>query len=182
MNSTQYIPAYHRKTVTANGLGDFAINYVEAGSPESPTLLLLHGYPSSSTQFRDFIPLVSHKYHVLAPDLPGFGLTTSPESMRYTFDNLTAAIRAWLDALKVTSYAIYIFDYGAPVGLRLALQQPEQVKAIISQNGNAYIEGFGKSFWEPVENLWNSANSTEAREFLRNNFITLEGTKFQYEM
>lgn len=165
----------------ATGLGVFNIHYVEAGNTDLPTLLLLHGFPSSSTQFRDLVPMLSNSYHILAPDLPGFGLTTSPENMIYTFDNLTAAISAWLAALNVTSYAIYMFDYGAPTGLRLALQNPTATKAIISQNGNAYDAGFGRPFWKPIMDLWESGNAQANRDFLRDNVLSLATTRYQYE-
>ena len=124
MATSSYIPTYKNISVSPSGLGTFNINYIEAGAPTQPTILLLHGFPSSSTQYRDFIPLLSNTYHVLAPDLPGFGLTTSPTDLKFTFDNLAAAIGAWLVALKVTNYAVYIFDYGAPVAHRLALANP----------------------------------------------------------
>ena len=180
MAVTSYAPTYHNISVAPSGLGNFTINYVEAGSSQLPTVVLLHGFPSSTTQFRDFIPLISNDYHVLAPDLPGFGLTTSPQDLSYTFDNLTAAISAWLVALNVTSYVVYVFDYGAPVGLRLALKNPDHVKAIITQNGNAYNEGFGHPFWDPIMALWNSSNSVKDRDFLRENFLTVDTTRYQY--
>lgn len=174
-------PTYHDLSVSPEGLGDVSIHYVEAGKPSNPTILLLHGFPSSSTQYRDLIPLLSDDYHVLAPDLPGFGLTTSPPDFKYTFDNLTAAISSWIDALKITSYAVYVFDYGAPVAWRLALQNPQPIKAIISQNGNAYDAGFGYPFWDPIEKLWhNDSNSDADRDWLRNNYLTIPGTKGQY--
>lgn len=178
--AVSYIPTYHNLSVTPLGLGTFNINYVKAGSPNLPTVLLLHGFPSSSTQFRDFVPLLSNDYHVLAPDLPGFGLTKSPRDLKYTFDNLAKAISAWLVALNVTSYAVYMFDYGAPVAQRLALENPVQVKAMITQNGNAYDVGFGHPFWSPIEALWQSNNSAEDREWLRDNYLTIAGTKMQY--
>jgi pimeloyl-ACP methyl ester carboxylesterase len=181
MAASSYIPQYHNVSVEANGLGTFHINYIEAGAPTLPTVLLLHGFPSSSTQYRDFIPLLSNTYHVLAPDLPGFGLTKSPPDMKYNFDNLAAAISAWLLALNITSYAVYIFDYGAPVGQRLALQNPESIKAIISQNGNSYDAGFGHPFWNPIMALWKSNDSAADREVLRENVLTLATTKYQYE-
>lgn len=175
-----YVPTYHNVSVSPSGLGDFNINYIEAGSKDHPTVLLLHGFPSSSNQFRDLIPLISNEYHVLAPDLPGYGLTESPKDLKYTFDNLTAAISAWLVALKITKYAVYIFDYGAPVGLRLMMQNPDHVKAIISQNGNAYNEGFGHPFWDPIEKLWSTSNGEEERTWLRENYLSLPPTKYQY--
>lgn len=155
------------------------IHYVEAGEPSKPTILLLHGFPSDSNQFRDLIPLLSQDYHILAPDLPGFGLTASPPDFKYTFENMAFVIGAWLDELKVM-YAMYIFDYGAPVGLRLALRNPSHVKAIISQNGNAYDEGFGQDFWAPLQALWKSGNAKKERQVLIDNALTLEFTKWQY--
>ncbi len=175
-----HLPQYHQRTVNVDGLGEFEVNYIEAGSPTKPTLLLLHGFPSSTTQYRDLIPLLSNSYHILAPDLPGFGLTKSPADMKFTFDNLAAAISAWLTALEVTSYAVYIFDYGAPVAHRLALQNPSSIKAIISQNGNSYEAGFGHPFWDPIEALWKSGNGAAEREVLRENVLILPTTKFQY--
>lgn len=155
------------------------VSYVSAGATTASLLLLLHGFPSSSNQFRNFIPLLAPHYHVIAPDLPGFGLTTYPNDYVFTFDALAHTISAFLAALQITSYAVYVFDYGAPVGLRLALEKPNSVKAIISQNGNAYNEGFGHPFWDPIQALW-ADNSTDHREFLRNNILTLETTKYQY--
>lgn len=182
MAAAPYKPTFHNVDVAVKGLGDFKINYIEAGSPHASTILLLHGFPSSANQYRDLIPLLSGDYHVLAPDMPSYGATTSPKDMKYTFDNLTAVISAWLDTLKINSYAVYIFDYGAPVGLRLALQKPDHVKAIISQNGNAYNEGFGEEFWAPIVKLWKSDNGSEARDWLRENYLSLGTTKFQYHM
>ncbi|MCJ1451074.1 hypothetical protein MMC28_001408 [Mycoblastus sanguinarius] len=155
------------------------VSYISAGSPDLPTLLLLHGFPSSSNQYRNLIPLLSSAYHIVAPDLPGFGLTTVPTSYVFSFANLAVTIGAFLTALNITSYAVYIFDYGAPVALRLALTNPNSIKAIISQNGNAYVEGLGHPFWDPVEALWKT-NSTANRDFLRDNLLTLDGTVAQY--
>ena len=162
------------------GLSDGTnISYVEAGSPSNPTFLLLHGFPSSNNQFRNLIPLLAPFYHVIAPDLPGFGLTTSPKDYAFTFANFALSIQAFLDALDVKTYAVYIFDYGAPTALRIALKKPHSVKAIVSQNGNAYVEGFGHPFWDPIEALWKD-NSPHNRDFLRDNYLTLAGTKSQY--
>ncbi|KAK5169098.1 uncharacterized protein LTR77_006407 [Saxophila tyrrhenica] len=182
MATSLSVPTYHDLPVTAPGLGNFTIHYISAGAPTDPTLLLLHGFPSSSTQYRNVIPLLSDSYHVLAPDLPGYGLTTSPAEMKYTFANLTAAIAAWLLALEISSYAVYVFDYGAPVAWRLALEKPASIKAIISQNGNAYDAGFGHPFWTPIEALWNETkpNSVADREWLRENYLTIPATKGQY--
>lgn len=178
-----YIPAYHSTPVDFSGptsSGNASVHYIEAGAPNLPTVLLLHGFPSSSYQYRDFIPLLSDSYHVLAPDLPGFGLTTVPKDFNYTFGNLAAVISSWILSLDPKPFAMYIFDYGAPVGLRFAIKHPEKVKAIISQNGNAYNEGFGQPFWQPVFDLWNSSNGESEREVVKNGVLTLGATKYQY--
>ncbi|KAK5737175.1 hypothetical protein LTR17_006958 [Elasticomyces elasticus] len=174
-------PSYHDLAVDTS-LGNASVHYIKAGSVSKPTVLLLHGFPSSSNQFRDLVPLLSDSYHVLAPDLPGFGLTKVSEDFVYTFDALTTIIAAWLVALNITRYAVYIFDYGAPVGLRLALQNPDHIAAIISQNGNAYDSGFGQPFWEPIMALWNETNpNSEAdRDTLREFYLQIGGTDYQY--
>ena len=156
------------------------VSYVSAGASHLPTILLLHGFPSSNNQFRNLIPLLSPTHHVIAPDLPGFGLTTTPANYSFTFDNLASTIAAFLVALNITKYSMYIFDYGAPTGLRIALQTPQAITSIISQNGNAYDEGFGHPFWDPIFALWNSSDATPEREVLRGNVLTLAGTKMQY--
>lgn len=180
-------PHYNSKTaapITTYGnvtvQGSTSVHYLEAGDKDKPTILLLHGFPSSSTQYRDLAPMLASQYHVLAPDLPGFGLTTVPPDFVYTFDNLTAVIIAFLAALRIKTYAVYMFDYGAPVALRLALRDRDAVKAIISQNGNAYNEGFGHPFWDPIMKLWNSSNAEEDRAWLKENYLTLGATKMQY--
>lgn len=170
-----YPATYNNLTLTPN----INISYISAGSPTLPTLLLLHGFPSSSNQFRNLIPLLSSTYHVLAPDLPGFGLTTYPPDYDFTFDNLALTISSFLTALNIATYAVYIFDYGAPVGLRLALANPSSVKAIISQNGNAYVEGFGHPFWDPIEAIW-ADPSPKNYETVRNGVLTLGATAYQY--
>ena len=146
--------------VEADGISIF---YRHAGSPSKPTILLLHGFPASSHTFRNLIPLLAEKYYVVAPDFPGFGFTDVPAARNYsyTFANLATTTGAFLDKLKIQKYSIYIFDYGAPVGFRLALQRPDAVTAIVSQNGNAYVEGLGP-FWDNLRPLW-ATNSTEAR-------------------
>lgn len=166
------------KRVEADGLKVF---YREAGSVDAPVILLLHGFPSSSHQYRNLIPLLSQKYHVVAPDMPGFGFTEVPKSRNYayTFANLATTIEAFLDALNIKKFSVYIFDYGAPTALRIALHRPDAVQAIISQNGNAYDEGLGE-FWDPVRALWKE-NSATNRETVRAGILTLEATLWQYE-
>ncbi|HEX8403996.1 MAG TPA: alpha/beta hydrolase [Duganella sp.] len=153
--------------------------YREAGSPRAPTVLLLHGFGASSYMFRDLIPKLAAKYHVIAPDLPGFGQTTVTPGTQfnYTFDNLAAVIDAFTVAKGLERYAMYVFDYGAPVGWRLAVKNPHKVSAIVSQNGNAYEEGLSEG-WADMRKAW--AQPTAAnRENLRR-FNTLEMTKWQY--
>jgi pimeloyl-ACP methyl ester carboxylesterase len=147
---------------------------------DAPVVLLLHGFPSSSHQFRNLIPLLAVKYRVIAPDLPGFGFTEAPSTFAYTFDNLAAAVAAFLDELCISKFTMYIFDYGAPTGLKLALQRPGAVQAIITQNGNAYVEGFG-DVWGPIQELWASKNTAEDRLKVEKAMLTFETTKFQYE-
>jgi pimeloyl-ACP methyl ester carboxylesterase len=171
MANKELAPSYHDVEVETS-LGPTTVHYVEAGDKSKPVFLLLMGFPSSTTHYRDFIPLVADKFHVLAPDFPGYGLTKVPDNFVYTFDNLTVVISAWLKKMGITSYASYMFDYGAPVGFRLALENPKATKAIVTQNGNAYDEGFGQEFWAPIFNLWNTKNSQEAREVLRDNILT----------
>lgn len=151
-----------------------------AGEPTAPAILLLHGFPASSFMFRDLMPRLADEYRVVAPDLPGFGFTEVPEKRRYkyTFDALARTIEAFTDTIGLTRYAVYVFDYGAPTGLRLALAHPERVTAIISQNGNAYEEGLGDA-WGPIRTYW-AKPTAENREVLRQNILTLEGTRWQY--
>lgn len=163
---------------TAN-VGPVTVFYREAGDRRNPTLLLLHGFPTSSHMFRQLIPLLADRYHIVAPDLPGFGYTSAPPrgEFAYTFDNLAQVVERFTDAIGLTRYAIYVFDYGAPVGFRLALARPERITAIISQNGNAYEEGLGED-WAPVRRYWQDP-SQDNRDALRP-MLTLEGTKWQY--
>jgi pimeloyl-ACP methyl ester carboxylesterase len=156
------------------------IFYREAGLSTSPTILLLHGFPSSSHQYRNLIPALSSHYHVLAPDLPGFGFTSTPSNYNYTFDALASTISTFLTELPSPpqEYSIYIFDYGAPIGFRLATAHPSRIRALISQNGNAYTSGLG-AFWNPIKTLWSSNNSAPARDAIRP-FLELSGTKSQY--
>jgi len=165
---------YHYVTVAGN-----RIFYREAGSKSAPAILLLHGFPSSSHMFRNLIPALATCYHVVAPDLPGFGFSDAPDprSYRYTFEHLAQTIGEFTAAVGIQSFAIYVFDYGAPVGLRLALNHPERITAIISQNGNAYEEGLSDG-WNPIQKYWKDPTS-QNREALRA-FLTLEATRSQY--
>jgi pimeloyl-ACP methyl ester carboxylesterase len=155
------------------------IFYREAGSKSAPHLLLLHGFPTSSHMFRNLIPALADRYHVIAPDLPGFGFSGAPDRklFRYTFENLANIMEAFIQKIGLDRFAIYIFDYGAPVGLRLALAHPERITAIISQNGNAYVEGLSDG-WNPIQKYWKEPNA-ENREALRQ-FLAPEATKWQY--
>ena len=164
------------QTIQVNGINVF---YREAGSATSPTVLLLHGFPTSSHMFRNLIPKLADNYRVIAPDLPGFGFSDSPprDKFKYTFESLARVIGDFTEKLGSKRFAIYIFDYGAPVGLRLALMHPERISAIISQNGNAYEEGLSEG-WNPIQNYWkepSAANRAALRDFLKP-----EATKWQY--
>jgi len=153
--------------------------YREAGPKSAPSILLLHGFPTSSHMFRNLIPALADRYHVVAPDLPGFGFSEFParDSYRYSFENLAKTIGRFTEVIGLNSFALYIFDYGAPVGLRLALAHPERIAAIISQNGNAYEEGLSDG-WNPIQKYWKEPNA-ENRAALRA-FVLPEATKWQY--
>ncbi|OAQ97693.1 hypothetical protein LLEC1_03570 [Akanthomyces lecanii] len=145
----------------------------------SKTVVLLHGFPSSSHQYRHLIPLLAARYRVIAPDLPGFGFTETPDNFTYTFDSLADVVDEFLESLSVQKYSVYVFDYGAPVGLRLALRNPAAIEAIVTQNGNAYVEGFG-DVWAPIKEFWASDNTTDDRNKLADAMLSLDMTKFQY--
>lgn len=155
------------------------IFYREAGAPTSPALLLLHGFPTSSHMFRDLIPALAGEYRVVAPDLPGFGFSDAPDRARfkYTFDHLAEVIDRFTTEVGLNAYAIYVFDYGAPVGFRLATRHPERITAIVSQNGNAYEEGLSQG-WNPIQRYWMEP-TPENRAALRD-FLTPEATRSQY--
>jgi len=161
-------------------VGDHQIFYREAGDPNQTSLLLLHGFPSSSHMFRNLIPLLTDRFHIVAPDLPGFGFSQSPprSQFKYTFDNLATAIGAFTETIDLKRYALYVFDYGAPVGFRLAVAHPERVTAIVSQNGNAYEEGLSDA-WDPIRRYW-AEPTTKNREVVRDALLTFEGTRWQY--
>jgi len=162
--------------VTVDGVEIFCR---EAGAKTAPAILLLHGFPTSSHMFRNLIPNLADRYHVVAPDLPGFGFSDAPgrDRFRYTFDHLANVIAAFTDAVGLEHFALYVFDYGAPVGFRLALQHPERVTAIISQNGNAYTEGLSEG-WNPIQKYWKEPTA-DNRAALRA-FLAPETTKWQY--
>lgn len=161
-------------------IGDFEVFYREAGDPGNPALLLLHGFPSSSHMFRGLIPLLADRYRVVAPDLPGFGFSEARDGkgFEHTFDRLAEVTDAFTQAVGLDRYALYVFDYGAPVGFRLALRHPERIAALISQNGNAYEEGLSEA-WDPVQRYWRDP-SAENRSALRDLLLGADFTKFQY--
>lgn len=150
--------------------------YREAGPADAPKLLLLHGFPSSSHMFRDLIPLLGDRLHIVAPDLPGFGLSPAPMG-RLTFDRIAQAIDRFTEVVGFNRYALYVFDYGAPTGFRLAVKHPERITAIVSQNGNAYLEGLSEG-WNPIRAYWED-NSQANRDALRQ-FLKPETTVWQY--
>lgn len=166
----------HHRTATVDGVNIF---YREAGPADAPAVVLLHGFPTSSHMFRNLIPVLADRYRVIAPDYPGFGQSAMPDrsSFRYTFDRFAELVDGLLGQLGVGRYAIYVMDYGAPVGWRLALAHPERIGAIIVQNGNAYDEGL-RQFWDPIKDYWLDG-SAEHREALRG-LVSLQTTKFQY--
>lgn len=167
----------HFNYIKANGINVF---YREAGPKDAPVILLLHGYPTSSFMFRNLIPVLAERYHVIAPDLPGFGFTDMParNEFTYTFENFTKTMQNFIDELSLKRFAIYVFDYGAPTGFRLALANPEKITGIISQNGNAYDEGLSDG-WNPIRKYWENPTK-ENREAL-NDVVTMKITRWQYE-
>ncbi|OAQ65335.1 hydrolase-like protein [Pochonia chlamydosporia 170] len=151
----------------------------QSNNTSAPIFLLLHGFPSSSHQYRNLIPLLAQKYRVIAPDLPGFGFTEPAAGYKYTFEDLAKTIGQFVDALEISKFSLYIFDYGAPVGLRLALTRPNAAQAIVTQNGNAYVEGFG-DVWGPIQQLWAGGNSSADRAAVAKAMLNEDITKFQY--
>ncbi len=170
------IPKASIHRVEADGLKVF---YREAGPSDAPVVLLLHGFPTSSFQFRELIPRLADRYRVIAPDLPGFGFTEVPDerNYKYTFDALAESIAAFTDILSLKRYALYVFDYGAPTGFRLAMARPERVTAIVSQNGNAYEEGLGDA-WAPIRRYWSEPTAAN-RDAIRK-VLNLEGMRREY--
>ena len=164
------------RTASMDGVKIF---YREAGDPKAPTVLLLHGFPTSSHMYRELIPALADRYHVVAPDLPGFGFSDAPDrsSFKYSFDRLADVIDRFTEVVGLSRYALYVFDYGAPIGFRLAIRHPERITALISQNGNAYLEGLSEG-WNPIQAYWKDP-SLENRTALRA-FLKPEATQWQY--
>lgn len=162
-------------------VGDLDIFYREAGPKDAPTILLLHGFPTSSQMFRNLIPALADRYHVIAPDYPGYGHSSMPahDKFSYTFDNLAKVMDDFTGKLGLTKYAIYVQDYGAPIGYRLAVAHPERITAIVVQNGNAYDEGLDNEFWKPIKAAWAEPGNMEKRNALRN-VLTYDATRWQY--
>lgn len=177
-SSTIGIPVTVVRRIQADGVNVF---YREAGPADAPVVLLLHGFPTSSFQYRELIPRLADRYHVIAPDLPGFGFTEVPAERNYvyTFEAIAKTIEAFTEALRLTHYALYVFDYGAPTGFRLAMAHPDRVTAIISQNGNAYEEGLGDA-WAPIRRYWGEP-TLENRNAIRPS-LTPEGMKHEYSV
>ncbi len=168
-------PTFHR-TAIVNGVEIF---YREAGTRDKPTILLLHGYPTSSHMFRNLIKDLSSKYHVLAPDYPGYGRSEQPsmKDFEYTFDNMATTVEGFLDELHINTYSIYLMDYGAPIGFRIAAKYPERVESLIIQNGNAYEEGL-RDFWVPIKKYWNDYTMENGKAL--EGFHSPDGLKWQY--
>ena len=166
----------HYKTVP---IDDVSIFYREAGNATAPTLLLLHGFPTSSHMYRNLIPVLADRYHVVAPDLPGFGFSDAPDRTRfkYTFEHLADVIDRFTEVLGLQRYALYVFDYGAPVGFRLAVRHPDRITALISQNGNAYEEGLSAE-WNPIQRYWREPTPENRAALL--DFLKPDTTRFQY--
>ena len=175
-NPAELAPTVHYRNVNVDGLKVF---YREAGDPRKPAILLLHGFPTSSQMYRNLIPLLAKNYHVVAPDYPGFGESSAPDptAFNYTFENLSLLVELFTQSIGLSSYALYVMDYGAPIGFRLAVRHPERVTALIVQNGNAYVEGL-RDFWVPFRQYWQD-NSLASREVLRG-LLQIEATRFQY--
>jgi pimeloyl-ACP methyl ester carboxylesterase len=180
MNAPTASPAYAKtsyRTATVNGLDIF---YREAGSPQNPTVLLLHGFPTSSHMFRELIPALAEDFHVIAPDYPGFGQSSAPDadSFNYTFDHLAEVVEEFLQQIGCTRFALFMQDYGAPVGFRIASRHPEWINALLVQNANAYLEGINLEAFAPVQPFW--ANRIPETEAPVRGLLTMQTTKFQY--
>jgi pimeloyl-ACP methyl ester carboxylesterase len=164
------------RTVSIDGLDIF---YREAGSRDNPTILLLHGFPTSSHMFRNLIPVLAEQFHLVAPDYPGYGNSSMPsvDEFDYTFDHLAEIMEKFITAIDLKKYSLYVMDYGAPIGYRIAAKYPERVQALIVQNGNAYEEGL-REFWEPIKAYWQDRSPENADKLKY--LVTLEATKWQY--
>ena len=164
------------KTVVVNGQEIF---YREAGPVDAPTILLLHGFPTSSHMFRNLIPALADRFHLVAPDYPGFGNSAQPpmETFEYSFDSLAVLMEGFVDKLNIKKYSLYLMDYGAPIGFRLAVKHPERVQSLIVQNGNAYEEGL-REFWDPIRVYWKDRTPENAQPLAQ--FISPDGVKWQY--
>ncbi|HKD72194.1 MAG TPA: alpha/beta hydrolase [Candidatus Acidoferrum sp.] len=160
---------------------DVEIFYREAGPKQAPTLLLLHGFPTSSQMFRNLIPALADRYHIVAPDYPGFGYSSMPQhdQFSYTFNHLAEVIERFTTEIGLTKYALYVQDYGAPIGYRLAAAHPQRITAIVVQNGNAYDEGLDNEFWKPIKEYWRHPASQEKRDAIRG-LVTYKATRWQY--
>ncbi len=183
MSATQtvsYEASIARTTLHRIIVDGVEVFYRAAGPVDAPVILLLHGFPTSSHMFRELIPRLATRFRVIAPDLPGFGFTTILEERKYiySFDSLATTMLAFVNALGLDSYALYVFDYGAPVGFRLAVARPDWITAIISQNGNAYDEGLSHA-WDEIRRYWDDP-SEQNREALRKTLLTFDGTRMQY--
>lgn len=170
-------PRVYYRAAEIEGLDIF---YREAGPKEAPAVLLLHGFPTSSHMFRDLIPALAVRYRVVAPDYPGFGYSSAPPAgeFEYTFDNLARIVDRFTEAVGLKRFSVYLMDYGAPVGFRLAAKRPERIESLIIQNGNAYAEGIDNPFWAPIKAYWENP-AKEQKDNLRG-LLTLDATKWQY--
>ena len=171
------LPKVSYRTVEIDGLNIF---YREAGPTDAQTVLLLHGFPTSSHMFRNLIPALADEYHVVAPDYPGFGQSSAPpvDKFNYTFDGLAGVVDKFTEKVGLTNYSIYVQDYGAPVGYRLAVKHPERITGIVVQNGNAYDEGLDNDFWKPLKVFWKDRTEENAKPL--RGFLSINGTKWQY--
>jgi pimeloyl-ACP methyl ester carboxylesterase len=180
--TTKTNPSESESTVHYNTIriGDIDLFYREAGAKDAPVLLLLHGFPTSSNMFRNLIPRLAGSFRIIAPDYPGYGFSSMPDrkSFAYTFENMTNLVEELTNKLGLNKYAMYVMDYGAPIGYRLAIRHPEKVSGLIVQNGNAYEEGL-REFWDPIKKYWGeaTADNRAALEYL----TKPDATKWQYE-
>ena len=179
MNPTQH-PTQRQTMHRSVEIDGLEIFFRESGPSDAPTVLLLHGFPTSSHMFRNLIPRLSDRFHLVAPDYPGFGASAMPslDDFEYSFDNLARVIEKFIDKLRLTSYSLYLMDYGAPVGYRVAASRPERVQSLIVQNGNAYDEGL-LDFWNPIKAFWKEKTAENA-QVLRDTLLTIEATRWQY--